>query len=200
VLGIDELGRALVAFMDEVGVDRASLVGNSMGCITAIEAARAAPERVERVVLVSPAGGPNNRPLPRGVGQLALDAVREPPRMALIAPRDYARYGLRNAARLFWSMIHYPTVDQLVHVAVPTLIVLGARDPLVNERRIVDGTAVNPRIAIARIDGAAHAMNFSHPQELAHVVRAFVRGHRLADDPTAPGTTVVLRQPIDALA
>ena len=29
-------------------------------------------------MLVSPAGGPNNEPLPRALGQMSIDALREP--------------------------------------------------------------------------------------------------------------------------
>jgi pimeloyl-ACP methyl ester carboxylesterase len=44
----------LDAFLDAVGVERAVLVGNSMGGRIAIEASLVAPERVERLVLFAP--------------------------------------------------------------------------------------------------------------------------------------------------
>ena len=46
--------RWLTAFLDVVGVERAVLVGNSMGGRIAIEAGLRAPERVDRVVLFAP--------------------------------------------------------------------------------------------------------------------------------------------------
>ncbi|MFN8544116.1 MAG: alpha/beta fold hydrolase [Candidatus Binatia bacterium] len=46
--------RWLTAFLDAVGVDRADLVGNSMGGRIAIEAALRMPERVDRLVLLAP--------------------------------------------------------------------------------------------------------------------------------------------------
>jgi pimeloyl-ACP methyl ester carboxylesterase len=194
VLSIPELAQALFDFMDVLEVESATLVGNSMGCITAIEAARARPDRIDRVVLVSPAGGPHNRPVFRGVGQLALDGLREPPKMFLIAVPDYLKYGLINAARLFWAMIHYPTVERFIGTTTPTLVVLGQRDPLVNEHRILSGTANSAHSATVRIDGAAHAINYSHPQLLAHLVRQFMSGAPLADDAESPGEAIVLRQ------
>lgn len=196
VLSIPELAMALFDFMDEVGVGRATLVGNSMGCITALEAARIDPDRVERIVLVSPAGGPFNRPIFRGVFQLARDGLREPPALLLIAAPDYLRYGMINAARLFWEMIHYPTVERFRDVRVPTLVIMGERDPLISERRIVSGTSNNPMIAVVRIDGAAHAINYSHPAMLAHLIRDFMKGGVLSDKPGARGTAVILRQAI----
>jgi len=193
-LGMSELGESVVKFMDALAIERASFIGNSMGCITAVEVARIAPERVERLILVSPAGGPHNRPIFRGVAQLALDGLREPPSMFLIAPVDYLRYGLINAGRLFWSMIHYPTVDRMAHVAAPTLAILGERDPLVKEERFVRGAAENEHISLVRINGAAHAINYSHPEKLTALLRQFMSGEPLADDPTAEGTAVILKQ------
>jgi pimeloyl-ACP methyl ester carboxylesterase len=194
VNSIPELAQAVIQFMDAVGVEHATLVGNSMGCIVAIETAREFPDRIEQIVLVSPAGGTNNRPIFRGVAQLALDGFREPPRMYSIAVPDYLRFGLLNAGRLFWQMIHYPTVDRFRETGTPALVVVGQRDPLVNESRIADGTISNEQIQIVRIEGAAHAINYSHPQKLANLIRQFMNGLPLEDDGLSSGTAVIVRQ------
>ena len=64
VLDIPALAGALLAVLDALGIDQAVLVGNSMGCPIGLEVAHEAPERVHRLVLVSPAGGVQNQPLP----------------------------------------------------------------------------------------------------------------------------------------
>ncbi len=174
VYGIPELAQSVIGFMDALGIERAWLVGNSMGCIVAIETANEAPDRIEAVVLVSPAGGQNNRPIFKGVGQLAIDSVREPVRMYRIALPDYLRFGMINAGRLFWRMIHYPTVDRFQETTTPALVVIGRRDPLVNGARILEGTASNPQIRVEYIDDAAHAINYSHPEVLAKLIRDFL--------------------------
>jgi pimeloyl-ACP methyl ester carboxylesterase len=46
---------ATVALLDELGIERARLIGNSMGGRVAIEAGLRAPDRVEQLVLLSPA-------------------------------------------------------------------------------------------------------------------------------------------------
>ncbi|WP_157252937.1 alpha/beta fold hydrolase [Nonomuraea typhae] len=46
--------RTLLALMDALGIERAALIGNSMGAAYAAEAALAAPERVTALVLISP--------------------------------------------------------------------------------------------------------------------------------------------------
>lgn len=194
VLSISELGESVVNFMDTIGIERAVLIGNSMGCITAIETAHIVPDRIERLILVSPAGGRYNRPIFKGVAQLALDGLRESPRMFTIAVPDYLGFGLLNAGRLFWQMIHYPTIYRFQETQTESLVVLGARDPLVNESRILQGTELNHRIQIVRIDGAAHAINYSHPAKLSHLIRQYLNGLPLEDDGFSHGTAVVLRQ------
>jgi pimeloyl-ACP methyl ester carboxylesterase len=47
--------RSMTALLDELGIERAHLVGNSMGGRVAIEMGLVAPERVGRIVLLSPA-------------------------------------------------------------------------------------------------------------------------------------------------
>src|SRR6478752_6872151 len=61
-LDVAGLARALVGYLDAVGSERPTLVGNSLGCPIIVEVAHLFPERIGRAVLVSPAGGPNNQP------------------------------------------------------------------------------------------------------------------------------------------
>ncbi len=49
------MARSVVAAMDKLGIERAHLVGNSMGGRVALEAGMNHPDRVERVVLLCPA-------------------------------------------------------------------------------------------------------------------------------------------------
>lgn len=55
-ISISGYARTLDALLDALGVSSAAVVGNSMGGFTAAELAINFPERVERLVLVSPAG------------------------------------------------------------------------------------------------------------------------------------------------
>jgi pimeloyl-ACP methyl ester carboxylesterase len=56
---------AVRAFMDSAGIERATLVGNSLGGLVAMYLAAAWPERVESMVLAAPAL-PNDGPPPSG--------------------------------------------------------------------------------------------------------------------------------------
>jgi pimeloyl-ACP methyl ester carboxylesterase len=193
VLSIPELAHALRSLLDALAIDRAVLLGNSMGCPIALEVAHASPALVERLVLVSPAGGVQNRPLVRALGQLARDVVRESPRMFPVALPDYVKFGPVNGLRLFQELTVFPSLDRLVHTPVPTLVVLGARDPLLpSADRVREVARIAPRhLNIALIEKAAHAVNFSHPVELAAVTEAWLDG-ALVKDVHLPGGVRVL--------
>ncbi len=176
VLSIPALAEALLTVLDTLDIDKAVLLGNSMGCPVALEVAHAAPERVHRLVLVSPAGGVQNQPLVRGIGQLMKDVFRESPRMFPVALPDYVRFGPVNGLRLFHELTSYPSLERLLHTPAPTLVVLGRRDPLIpSAARVREIARLSPEsLVVALVDGAAHAVNFSHPTELAWTVDAWL--------------------------
>lgn len=172
VLDIPGLADSTIAILDGLDIDKAVLVGNSMGCAVSLEVAHRAPERVHRLVLVSPAGGVHNQPMGRAIGQLARDVLRESTRMFPVALPDYVRFGPLNGLRLFGELTRFPSLERLLNTPVPTLAVLGTRDPLLPPPdRIREVARLAPEhLTIALIDGAAHAVNFSHPTELAGVI------------------------------
>jgi len=195
VLGIGALATSLLEILDALGLERVVLVGNSMGCPVDLEVARLAPERIERSVLVSPAGGMYNQPLRRAMVQLAKDGLREPPRIARTAVPDYLHFGAASTYRLFSEMTRFPSQERLLRTTVPSLAVIGSRDPLMPPPwRVREIARLAPEhITIAVIGGAAHAINFSHPGELAHVIASWLDGKEIVDDPTQPGLTRVLQ-------
>ena len=193
VLDIPQLAEALTMILDKLGIDQAVLVGNSMGCPVALDVAHTAPERVHSLVLVSPAGGVQNQPLVRAIGQLARDVLRESPRMFPVALPDYVKFGPLNGLRLFHELTLFPSLERLAHTPVPTLAVLGVRDPLMPPpARVREVVRLSPGlVAVALIDEAAHAVNFSHPVELAATIETFLDGGLADDDPLPDGVRVV---------
>ena len=169
---------SIIAYCDKVGVDRATFVGNSLGCVALIELAISYPERVDGIVLVSPAGGPNNQPLPRALKQIAVDGVREPFSMSRVATRDYLRFGVIQSLSLFRAMTEYPTLEQLELLDAPTLVIVGRRDPLVDNDRIQQLFGARSKMAVVETEGA-HALNFTHPHLVAPLVRSFVKSESL---------------------
>ena len=180
-LGIPEQAEALAGYLDAVGVPRAVVLGNSTGCLVAAEFAHRYPDRIECAILVSPAGGRHNRPLGRGLVQLARDGLREPPSLARIAVPDYVRFGLVNSVQAFRRMTRYPTSERLMHVPVPFLAVIGTRDPLISSSQMERIFRSPADIDLVRHIDAAHAINFSHPESLARLVDAYLRGQPLPE-------------------
>jgi pimeloyl-ACP methyl ester carboxylesterase len=177
-LDLPGLAAALISYCDVVGVERATFVGNSLGCPLIVEVASTFPERIERAVLVSPAGGPNNIPLLRAVGQMILDAPREPLSLLPIAVRDYLRFGVLAGWRLFQAMTRYPTLERVANLVMPTLVIAGDRDPLVRLDR-VGVFAGLPHVQALKVSGA-HALNFSAAELVAALIEAHIDGRPFA--------------------
>lgn len=181
LLDIPALAEALAGYMNAMDISRAVMLANSLGCLVTAELAHRHPAMVERAILVSPAGGPHNRPLPRGATQLLRDAWREPRSLARIAIPDYVRYGAINSLRMFHRMAHYPTVDRLSDLPVPFLGIVGMHDPLVSARQMTRIFHSPAQMDLIYHFDSAHAINFSHPEALARVVHAYLQGHPLHD-------------------
>jgi pimeloyl-ACP methyl ester carboxylesterase len=192
-LDVPDLAHAAAAFLDDRNIQSATLVGNSMGCPVICEFAHLYPERLDRAILVSPAGGLQNRPLPRAVGQLARDGIREPTRLLTVAVPDYIRFGVGSTWQLFRALTQYPALERLLALRIPTLAVLGVRDPLMPPAQRVREVAsqTDNHVSVVIIEGAAHAINFSHPGELANVIRLFMADQPIVDDPDSPGHAYV---------
>lgn len=73
---IEALGGWLLSVLDAAGVERAALVGHSMGSLVALEAAARAPERATQLVMVGTA-------YPMKVSQALLDTARDSPLKAI---------------------------------------------------------------------------------------------------------------------
>lgn len=195
-LGIYELADSLAAFCDSVNLQRPIFVGNSMGCAVIGRFIERYPERVERAVLVSPAGGLHSQPLLRGLSQLARDGLREPPSLITAAGPDYLKFGVINGLRLFMQLTQSPTVQLLINTTTPVLLVAGARDPLMPSmeqiRALADAAESRGHLAIARLTDAAHAINFSHPDQLAAVIRAYLADPTIGDSADLPDDVEIL--------
>ena len=93
-----------------------------------------------------------------------------------VALPDYVKFGPLNGLRLFRELTRFPSLERLLSTPVPTLAVLGLRDPLMPPpERIREVARLAPEhLTVAIVDEAAHAVNFSHPGELAGVIGAWL--------------------------
>lgn len=148
-LGWERLGRDVVAVMDELGAERAVVVGLSGGCGAALRAALDAPGRVRALGLVRPAHGGADAPLTaaqaaafagmRGLTSRApsegvdvlrpmFDGLPEPIRSAALAmlPTLDAESVAATGRFLASGAQPFGAGTELAAIAVPTLVIPGA--------------------------------------------------------------------------
>lgn len=183
VLDLMELAEVLVRWMDAMEIDRAALVGNSLGCQIAVNAVLAHPDRVTRLVMQGPTIDPDACSRNRQIGRLVLDGLVEPPSLLPVVIRDYLKCGYRRLSGTLRHSLDDRIEEKLPQIAVPSLVVRGARDPIVPQRWAEDAARLLPLGRLTVVPGAAHATNFSHPVELARIIREFLS----ADDGDAAG-------------
>ena len=160
--------------MDAVGLKRAVLVGNSMGCQIIADLAVRYPELVERAVLQGSTMDPRGRSVSRQVARFLLDMTREPPSLLSIELRDYLAAGTRRG----WHTLRYALEDRieenLPRLRAPVLVVRGSRDPICPQRWAEEMVQILPKSRLVVLPGAAHAANFGAPEELVNVIREFL--------------------------
>jgi pimeloyl-ACP methyl ester carboxylesterase len=113
---MDEFARDALATLDAEGIDRASFLGVSMGGLIAQSIAALAPDRVERLVLVSTsAGGPEALPMPPSTwaeltrlipGENGADRVRRT--MAIAFTPEFVRERGTEFEELIRVRLGYP--------------------------------------------------------------------------------------------
>ena len=130
------------------------------------------------------------------IRQLARDGVREPPAAgAGRGPRLPAVRRAEHDAAVPGADAVSRRSTGCSRCSIPTLVVLGERDPLMPEPRRIQEIAsqTDNHVLLVVIEGAAHAINFSHPGELANVIRLFMADQPIVDDPDSPGTRAPTR-------
>jgi pimeloyl-ACP methyl ester carboxylesterase len=69
-------------------------------------------------------------------------------------------------------MFDYRIETRLAALAVPTLVVRGARDPIAPQRWCEEAAALLPAGRLAVVPGAPHAVNYAAPEALAALTLA----------------------------
>ena len=180
----------LLALFDAQGIDRAPLLGLSMGGGVALNFALSHPERVSRLILVSPAmvgweWSDEWKALWRGVsraareGDMALARERwwQHP-MSAVARQSEAAGDLRHAIDAYhgrqWirdnQRDELPDVDRLHTLAMPLLLLTGEHD--VADIRLIADVIEGAAPDVRRIDyaGAGHMLHLERAAEVAAAI------------------------------
>jgi pimeloyl-ACP methyl ester carboxylesterase len=196
----ERLLRSVVGLMDRLGIARASIVGNSLGGAIAVALAAQFPDRVDRIVLVDPAGynfAPADRPF-----VLRLAAAVPAPVLEVLPIRPLVKVGLRQvfhddtlvtadkvaeyvaplrrpgaAAALRELLLgtddlHFPGVIR--GVRAPTLIVWGRYDTWIPPRDAQRFAADIPGARVVLVE-TGHMPQEERPAETAALIEEFLK-------------------------
>jgi pimeloyl-ACP methyl ester carboxylesterase len=146
----------IVRWMDQIGVERATFIGHSMGGYIVADLAADYPERVDRLVLVNAAG----LPFSRNYLQHALGLVRAlrflPFNFLPVLVADSLGAGLLNLWRAGREILRSELTEKLAQIRAPTLVVWGEHDtliPLQWGRRFVEFIS---DVRFVVVEGAGH--------------------------------------------
>jgi pimeloyl-ACP methyl ester carboxylesterase len=175
-LDIRGLSQALADWLRATARAGAVVVANSTGCQVAVDMALHSPELLGPLVLVGPTVDRRARTLPQQVGRLIADSPWERPTLGPVLLRDWAACGARRYAATFAYMLTDPIERKLPHVPVPTVVVRGARDPVVPRAWAEEVTRTLPDGRLAEVPGVGHTVNWSAAERLARLVRPLLAG------------------------
>ncbi|MGH2905300.1 MAG: alpha/beta fold hydrolase [Solirubrobacterales bacterium] len=201
-ISIPGYARVVAELMDSLGIERASLIGNSMGGQTSLRFALDYPERVERVILVSPAGYSTST-LPsaaRNAASVFSPAIRPllgANREIAARPRLRKRvlYGIcAHADQLspdivlqlmgfskkpgfsdaLDALLSHDFREELVNVATPVLIIWGRKDLLIGSGDAHRMAAKIPGSRKMVLNDTAHVAMVERPAWFNATAREFL--------------------------
>jgi 3-oxoadipate enol-lactonase len=184
------------SLLDDLGIERAAIVGLSMGGLVTMELAAARPARCWAIGLVATTAEPVTAQ-ERAVRREGADAVERDGMQVLI---DYMHTGLYGPAcppavraRVDAMMAAAPPAGAaaalrgraerpdyrpaLAQLDIPALVCAGTADPWSNEAGTAEITASLRRPEVVIIDGAGHLPNLEAGNEFNDALRAFLRAH-----------------------
>jgi pimeloyl-ACP methyl ester carboxylesterase len=190
---IDDLAADVVAFLDAVGAERATLVGHSMGTFVVRSAARLAPARVQRLVLIGSAHTTVNDVLKQVHGLVAdltdpvpVEFAREfqagtvhrrlPEAFFDGIVAESATLPARIWRATFDAIMAFDDSAALATITAPTLAIWGVHDGLFDraQQDLLVGAMPDARLHIYPDSG--HCPNWEQPDRVVADIDAFVAG------------------------
>ena len=173
----------MAALLDEVGAEQAIVGGLSLGGYMSLAFHLAHPERVRALMVIDTGPGFRKDAAREDWNRNALRAGERLESMGLEALQGLSREmatsthrsakGLALAARGMLTQRDARVIDSLPHIAVPTLIVVGAND----EPFLPAAEYMNRKIPDSRkvvIPNAGHAVNLDRPEPFNRAVAEFL--------------------------
>ena len=191
---VRELAEDAVAVLDGAGIERAHVVGTSLGGMVAQEIALEWPKRVDRLVLACTTPGVSGHPMPEQTVHLLLkvptmpiderlrrlveNALADPADPGLVeriiahrlaSPQDPGAWQAQAAAGMTFDAL-----SRLEHIAAPTLVLQGTADVVVDPRNADLLAARIPGARVELFPGAGHLFFWEEPERFVQVVSDFL--------------------------
>lgn len=197
---VAEMAADSVSVLDAEGLERADVLGVSLGGYIAQEIALSYSERVDRLVLCSTScAGPNQHPMPAaGVEAFGrFPTMEREAGLRLMVENSLGRRGVRERPELVeeiyayrlacappleaWqaqlaAALAFDSFDRLPEIAAPTLVLHGTGDTVIDPR---NGELLAERIPNARLElvpDRGHLLFWEEPDRVAALVHDFLSG------------------------
>jgi pimeloyl-ACP methyl ester carboxylesterase len=174
----------VAAFIETLGLEKATLVGHSMGGATALDFALRYPERLDRLVLVG--SGARLRVAPailngirqdfQAVVRLICDYAFAPD-----APQQLKREGHRQMGQTHPDVLYgdfaacdvFDVMDRLGEVHCPTLAICGTADRLTFPKYSTYLRDNIPAAQLVLVEGAGHMVMLEQPEAVSRAIADF---------------------------
>ena len=175
ILDMEGYAAWLLHLLERLRVPRVDVMGHSMGGQVALALAQQAPESVGRLVLLGATTGGRHVSTLRSFLGLVGDSTREPLAYNLLLLRVFRRMGPLRYLLTVRKMQCDDAFRRARALSAPSLVLQGTRDLIVPMQvaRALAGTL--PDSTYAQVKGAAHAAQFSRPEETAETVLRFLK-------------------------
>jgi pimeloyl-ACP methyl ester carboxylesterase len=173
-LGVSQLADGLIAWMDAMQLPRVSVIGNSMGCQIAVDAAVRFPERFDRLALIGPTIDPAAPTFAEQARRLVVSGLFERLSLYPILAVDYGRMGWRLLPELR-SMLRDRIDEKLPHVAAPIMLIRGANDRIVPPRWLEEAARLAQAERVVVIPRWGHAVHHADPRQVAAELSPFLK-------------------------
>lgn len=180
-----------VAVLDAAGIERAHVIGTSLGGMAAQELAVGFPERVDRLVLACTTPGNGAVPMPVRTVTLMAEAATLAPEVAL---RRFVENALAPGAdtalvdRIYERRLTSPpnpagwqaqaaagaAFAGVAGIAAPTLIVHGSEDAVIDVRNAQLLAERIPGARVEVLEGHGHLFFWEDPQRFVELVTEFL--------------------------
>ena len=172
--------------LDALEIQRATVVGHSMGGFVAHQIAAIAPARVERLILVSSSSEPRVEPV-KALREM-VDAITDPvdplfvrnfqaSTIAKDVPEEFFREVLAESHKLparVWKAAYSGFMDHVPadprKVTCPVDLLWGDRDELFLRAEQDRNLRLHPGARLTVLEGVGHAAHWEEPQALARLL------------------------------